>query len=203
MVKYGKEWTSFNNYSFTYGGINMYLKTNLKEKEILISEDDCNIDSLNNTTDDLYLSILFNTVILNSFIDKKIEELSAFYKCNDNFKLKSIFLDDWKTNRKKEVFKDINQVITSGNLKKEKLKRLNKRIDRYFKYFDLIDKEENMNDKYEEMFNTLVQIPSEIYSFIKEENSNQSGEFIKDKYYYDEKIPSSVYMEDGCFCIAI
>lgn len=203
MVKYSKEWTSFNNYSFTYGGINMYVRTNLKEKELLISEDDCNIDSLNNITDDLYLTILFNIVNLNSFIDKRIEELSVFSKVSDNFKPKSIFLDYWKINRKEEVFEDINQVITSGNLKKEKLKRLNKRIDRYFKYFDLIDKEENMNDKYEEMFNTLVQIPSEIYSFIKGENLNQNGEFIKNKYYYNEKIPSSVHMEDGCFCIAI
>ena len=198
MVKYSYTWTSCNNCFFMYGGINMYLKTNLKDKGLL-SLDNPNSDILNDSTEDLYLNVLFNIGALDNFIDERIEEISRVSRQNKSLNNTSEFLNNWKDNRKSELFTEIQQIINLGNLINEKLVKLNKRIDRYFKYFDLIDKEKNINDKYEEMFNTLVQIPSEIYNFIEEGKSNQNGKFIEYDYNYQNNKPSSVLIEDGYF----
>lgn len=198
MVKYNQNWTSIYNYSFKYGGINVYMQTNLKE------EKDLNNYNFDNDTNELYLNAYFNIRVLNDFIDKRIEEFSTFSIDDESLELKSKWLNDWKTNRKKEVFIDIDQLMISGNVNEEKLTKLNKRIKRYFRYFDLIDRESNVTDKYGEIFNTIIQIPAEIYGFIKKGSSKQNGEFIKSKYYYnDNKISSSVSIEDDILNISI
>lgn len=59
--------------------------------------------------------------------------------------------------------------VIFNKINKTKLKQLDEIVTRYHEYFEFVenDDDDDDNERYEEIFNTIIQVPSEIYMFLE------------------------------------
>lgn len=62
---------------------------------------------------------------------------------------------------------DVYQEIYKTELSDKKLKEILTRLERYYGYFHVAYIEDDTPEKYQELFNTITQIPAEMLSFVK------------------------------------
>ncbi|MGB4439790.1 MAG: hypothetical protein WBJ13_11355 [Sedimentibacter sp.] len=167
MVLYKQDWTSLQFFSYIQnynyiGGINMILNNDyLENKEIFT-----------------YL----NLYKLSDLIDSKVNLIREYSEKNKNFTCKVLFLENWNKESKIPVFRKITDYNNFKSINPIKYDAINSRINKYFSYFDIIESEEVEDEVYEEMFDTLVQIPTEIYDFVEIVHIDKTAKFISGQY---------------------
>jgi len=167
MVLYKQSWTCLQFYSYIYsynyiGGVNM----------------DINNSYFENKETTTYL----NLFKLSEFIDSKINLIKEYSVLNKSFCGKALFLENWIKESKIPVFKEITDYNNFRTIKPDKYDSINSRINKYFSYFDIIESEYDEEEIYEQIFDTLVQIPSEIYNFVEIVPIDKYAKFVDNKY---------------------
>jgi len=155
-----------------------------------------------NSHESKVLEVYFNLYSLSRFIDEKTDEFTNYPKEFDYLSQRADWLKNWNMIKKKQSFANIFQVIDETKIKNDKLDKLNKRIERYFTYYGIISSEIESEQKYEKLFNTLTQMPAELYNFIKANKTEENSKFMKNEYTTTNKRTSSDYEEDSSFCFA-
>lgn len=130
---------------------------------------------------------LYNTSLLLSNLSKLIDlkslELSSQLSKIEEFAKKAKWLNEWSKSTKNDILLQANSNLLS--LENGKLDKLQKRIYRYEKYFDLMEEEKNVLKKYEYTFNFLTQIPSQINLYVEEANNKYEKFEAKETIYKD------------------
>lgn len=122
---------------------------------------------------------------LSDFIDLKSSQLKENLEKIEEFSKRSQWLASWNENTKNDILLQASSSLLS--LDNDKLDKLQKRIYRYEKYFDLMEEEKDVLKKYEYTFNFLTQIPSQINLYVEEANNKHEKFEAKQNIYRDLK----------------
>lgn len=136
---------------------------------------------------------------LDRLIETKSNEFLNFTENEKDIEEKGKWLRDWLNTTKKHVFSAIFQALFSSKIHIDKLDNLKSIVKSYQDYFHIIEKEDDDLDRYEEMFNTLIQIPTEVMAYLKIVDREAQATFIQPKTYKGNKlqIKSSINMDSG------
>lgn len=120
---------------------------------------------------------------LSKLIDSKSLELSSQLSKMEKFIKKAKWLDEWSKSTKNDILLQASSSLLY--LENGKLDKLQKRIYRYEKYFDLMEEDKNVLKKCEYTFNFLTQIPSQINLYVQEANNKYEKFEAKETIYKD------------------
>jgi len=121
--------------------------------------------------------------ILDNLIQTKIKNYVDYAKLNTDLLSKAKWLSKWNNTTKKEILSSISIAIVTRNVSDEKLINLNDLVQRYYQYFDVIDSEDDIESRFEETFDTLLQIPDEVFYYLEVKSNIGNPKFVSnDKY---------------------
>ncbi|WP_147345152.1 hypothetical protein [Paraclostridium sordellii] len=104
---------------------------------------------------------------LNNTMSLKAKDFINFANNNNDLKGRALWLNSWEEVTKKHIMSKINSIVVSNTLKDEDLNTLENRIKKYETYFKFLEQEDDEVIRYENLFNYLTQIPSQINTFLK------------------------------------
>ena len=167
MVTYISKWYTSNiscNYkqNLVLRGNNMYTMVGALQYVTASYE----VDTFDKEKLEFWSNMYAKIRSLSNFINDKVAEFCSYATKNVIYNSNANWLKDWNSGIKEQKFFEIIQSILINRLDNDRLASLNLFIKRYFEYFDLISSEEETDEKYEELFNTIIQIPSEIFSYL-------------------------------------
>ena len=171
MIKYTNQWKVHidNRYKENY-----YLQ---KEEERMYSNLYIQCKDTLELSEEFLLSRDFQrskanelVIELDNLICTKVKEFYDYGTQKENFETKAKWLELWNNTTKKQILNSINLSIIMSTVPEQKLGGLRNLVNRYYNYFIVVDSEENLEDKFEEIFDTVVQIPDEV-SYYLEVNS--------------------------------
>ncbi len=93
-----------------------------------------------------------------------------------------IFIN-WKKSEKNAIIGNVLFAISGNLVSNQKLSILQEIILGYFEYFEILSQEPTSGERFEETFNTILQIPAEIYKFINVNEILYEAEFTCDLLY--------------------
>jgi hypothetical protein len=119
--------------------------------------------------DILFKDILFATENIAKLNMLLVDKCNKYYNYDKRDKDKANWLNDWYVNVQNELLQVVIESILFNKINKNKLNQLDEIVDRYYDYFEFIenDDEDNENERYEEIFNTIIQVPYEIYMLLE------------------------------------
>jgi hypothetical protein len=112
---------------------------------------------------------------LDLLVDEKTSEYISYANKQKNLKQKAEWIKNWKKTTKQERLGKIIEMYTCNNISYNDLEIPKKLFESYSDYFNVIDREKDIKSRYQEMFNTIIQIPAEISEHLaayKEMNRN-------------------------------
>lgn len=138
------------------GKVNYEFTTEVKVGKIMCDN--------NQTYEDIVLDISFakiNIKRLNALLEDKCNKYCNYDNRDQD---KAIWLNEWHVTVQNELLQVVIESIISNKINKTKLKQLDEIVTRYYDYFEFIenDNDDNDEERYEEIFNTIIQMPSEI-----------------------------------------
>lgn len=136
----------------------------------------------NNYLEDKELTTYLSLFKLSEFIDSKVQLIKNYSTINKSFCGKALFLVRWMKESKTPIFKEITANNNFKTVKPDKYDSIYNRINKYFSYFNIIEDEEDEEDVYEQMFDTLIQIPTEIYNFLEIKIESKQAKFVNNRY---------------------
>ncbi len=137
---------------------------------------------------------------LDVLLNDKIDEYKKHVKSFQGFNSKLEWLLNWKSTEKKDILDSILFTVSCGFISSRKLNILMEIISGYFDYFEILSQEPISEERFEETFNTILQIPAEVYDFVKANEICYEAEFINNICYKDENKKKSreEIKQDGC-----
>jgi len=167
MVTYLSKWYTSNifcnyNQKLVLRGSNMYTMVGALQHVTASYED----DTIDKEKLEFWSNIYTRIRWLSNFINDKVTEFCCYATKNVIYNSNANWLKDWNSGIKERTFFEIIQAILLNRIANDKIASSYLFIERYFDYFDLISSEKDTDEKYEELFNTIIQIPSEIYSYL-------------------------------------
>ena len=132
------------------------------------------------------LEIFSQILKLDSLLNIKIDEYKKFAETNNHYQSKLEWLLNWKASEKKDMLDSILSAITRGIISNRRLSILNEIISGYFDYFLILSQEPNSEERFEETFSTILQIPAEVYDFVRANEISYTAEFINNICYKSE-----------------
>lgn len=135
-------------------------------------------NELYNITEDYEEDYAFKLEVLSLSIDSAIEDIVHNALKFDELKRCVKILDKWKS-KKEELF-DSMMLDYIPSLSNDTGKELVTRVDSYVEYIELIQSEEDELDKYDELFNVIIQIPSKIHYYLEKESKLHNQRIMTD-----------------------
>jgi hypothetical protein len=131
-------------------------------------------------SEEILINVFLSFNMLKQLIDTKIRTYSSYAEHQVKFAPKAEWLRSTWMKDEEQVFDQIISIITQGSITSDKLNELDELIQSYINYFDVIDSEDDADEKYEELFNTIIQIPTEVCEFLDMDLEPYKASFIKD-----------------------
>lgn len=105
---------------------------------------------------------------LSKLVEDRTEQIEVFAleSGSEDFTASSRWLKDWFGNYFRDKQSELAVCIMTGDTA-EKLKALTKLLDTYDSYFESLDSEDEGVPKYDEMFNSVIQVPAEVIRYIR------------------------------------
>jgi hypothetical protein len=130
--------------------------------------------------------------LLQNVINNKIDSWIAFAVARPEYSETLQWLQETFTTYKKDLFDKINFAIIIQDVNKYKLNTLSELVQGYINYFEVIDQDRDDIARFTEIFNTIIQIPDEIYNYLEiSEKINRLSFDIEDNQ-YDKSISVEV-----------
>ena len=120
---------------------------------------------------------------LDNLLNLKIDEYGNYTKNFKEFQSKFDWLINWKKSKKSVIIVNVLLAISGNLVSNQKLSILQEIILGYFEYFEILSQEPDSSEGFEETFNTILQIPAEIYQFINVNEILYEAEFTCDLFY--------------------
>ena len=101
-------------------------------------------------------------------MDLKSSQLQQSFRSSEKFTKKAEWLEEWTNKTLKDFLAKAK--LNLSHLDNDDLDKLQKRLDRYKNYFNLLEKEEDCLKRYEYLFNFLTEVPSQVNLYLESAN---------------------------------
>lgn len=130
----------------------------------------------------LNMYLIFNQLnSIEKFIEEKVTQYLDYAKTNaenEDIRLKAEFLANWSITSKKANFADLLQAISFNKVKRSSLETLPEFLVSYRRYFEIVDAEPNENDRFEETFSIISQLPVELQDYLEVDMDYSQADFV-------------------------
>lgn len=142
--------------------------------------------------------------MLDRLVDKKTKEFMNYSKNNKSFLSKYNWINKWQLTTKRERMENIYNSFRFNTIDKKNYQIPKLLFQCYTRYFDVINEEKNKKAKYEEMFNTIIQIPIEICEALEiHEKVTMKAKFLNNKYKERDNYSDIYFCNDECYPLVV